>query len=138
MSEKLVIESKHQLRSGPEDLHLLVGSWLERSYDPPECHLGQQSYTFVISILSMSLTSVSIFSLCCCSRYVSLWFRPLLKEIKQAGSRRIVLDCAPENIQVHIPLMYLYPRTNATICEQHCAELYQKALGTCLHYFKRV
>ncbi len=30
---------------------------------------------------------------------LSVW-RPLLKEIKQAGSRRIVLDCAPENIQV--------------------------------------
>jgi hypothetical protein len=70
----------------------------------PECHPGHQAQTFVISILLMSLTSLSIFPACCCSRYVSLWFRPLLKEIKQAGSRRIVLDCAPENIQVHLSL----------------------------------
>jgi hypothetical protein len=42
-------------------------------YDPPEGHPGQQAYTFVIRILSTSLTSVSIFSVCFCSRYVYLW-----------------------------------------------------------------
>ncbi len=76
---------KHPLRLGPADLYFLVGSWklgwtayvyvwLERSYDPPECHPGQQAYTFVIHLLS-TYTSVSIFSVCCCSRYVSLWWQ---------------------------------------------------------------
>jgi hypothetical protein len=72
---KQVIESKQKLQLGPADLHLLVGSWrlwsityiyvwLKSSYDPPECHLGQLAYTFLIRILSMSFTSVSIFSVC--------------------------------------------------------------------------
>jgi hypothetical protein len=39
----------------------------------PEGYPGQNAYTFVIFILSLSLTSVSIFSVCCCCRYVSLW-----------------------------------------------------------------
>ncbi len=43
---------------------------------PPRRHPGQHVYTFVISILSMSLISVSIFSVCCCSRYLSLWLDP--------------------------------------------------------------
>ncbi len=34
----------------------------------------QQAYTFMIRIPSTFLTSVSIFSVCCCSRYVSLLF----------------------------------------------------------------
>jgi hypothetical protein len=37
---------------------------------------GQHAYTFVIRILSTSLTSVSVFSVCCCSRYKSLWDKP--------------------------------------------------------------
>ncbi len=41
---------------------MLINVWLERSYDPPECHPGQHAYTFVIRILSTSLTSV-LFSL---------------------------------------------------------------------------
>ncbi len=84
VAEKPVIERKYQLQPRPADLHLLVGSWklggivyvyvwLERSYDPPECHPVQQAYTFVIRLLSTFLTSVSIFSVSCCSRYVSLW-----------------------------------------------------------------
>ncbi len=86
VAAKPVMESKHQLWPGPADLHLLVGSWklgkggiayvyvwLDRSYDPPEGCPGQQAYTFVIRNLRMSLTSVSIFSVCCCSRYVSQW-----------------------------------------------------------------
>ncbi len=94
--EKPVIEVNTSC--GPADLHLLVGSWkpggigytqiqaiflqlyvyvwLEHSYDPPEGHDGQQTYTSVISILSTSLTSVSIFSVFCCSRYVSPWWIP--------------------------------------------------------------
>jgi hypothetical protein len=38
VAEKPVTESKHQLRPGPADLHLLMGSW--RPYDPPEGHPG--------------------------------------------------------------------------------------------------
>ena len=34
--------------------------WLERSYDPPEGGSGEDEYTFVIRILSTSLTSVQI------------------------------------------------------------------------------
>ncbi len=56
MAEKPVMESKHQLRLRLVDLHFLVGSWklgeiayvhvwLERSYDPPEGHPGQQANT---------------------------------------------------------------------------------------------
>jgi hypothetical protein len=45
-----------------------VYDWQERSYDPPECHPGQQAYTFLIRILSTSFISVSIFSVCCYSR----------------------------------------------------------------------
>ncbi len=82
MAENLVIESKHQLRPGPADLNLSVGSWrlggiayvyfwLERSYETPEGHPGQHAYIFVIRILSTSLTSVSIFSVCRYSRYLS-------------------------------------------------------------------
>jgi hypothetical protein len=43
----------------------------------PEGHPGQQAHTFVIRILSPSLTSVLIFSVCC-SRYVCLWLTPLM------------------------------------------------------------
>ncbi len=81
---KPVIESKYKLRPGPADLHLLVGSWnlrwiayiyvwLESSYDPPEGHPGQLAYTFLISILSTSFISVSIFSVCCTLEYLSQW-----------------------------------------------------------------
>ncbi len=35
--------------------------------------LDSTAYTFVIRILLLSLTSVSIFSVCCCSRHISLW-----------------------------------------------------------------
>jgi hypothetical protein len=38
------------------------------SYDTPECHPGQQAYTFLIRILSTSFISVPIFSVCCYSR----------------------------------------------------------------------
>ncbi len=38
---------------------------------PPEGHPGQHAYIFLIRILSMSLTSVSIFSVCCYSRSVT-------------------------------------------------------------------
>ncbi len=45
---------------------------LECSDDPPESHPGQHAFTFVIGngIPSTSLTTVSIFSVCCCSRYI--------------------------------------------------------------------
>ncbi len=36
--------------------------WLECSYDPPEGQPGHLAYTFVIYILSTSLTAVSFFS----------------------------------------------------------------------------
>jgi hypothetical protein len=42
---------------------------MECSFDPPECHPGQHAYTFLIRFLMMSLTSVSIFFVCCYSRY---------------------------------------------------------------------
>ena len=45
-----------------------VYDWQERSYDPPECHPGQQAYTFLIRILLTSFISVSIFFVCCYSR----------------------------------------------------------------------
>jgi hypothetical protein len=50
------------------------------SVDPPEGHPGRQAYTFVIRILLKSLTSVSISSVCCCSRYVFLWSEQCLGE----------------------------------------------------------
>ncbi len=40
---------------------------------PQKAAPGQDAYTFVIHILSMSFTSVSIFSVWCGSRYLSLW-----------------------------------------------------------------
>ncbi len=51
--------------------------WLEHSFDPPEGPPGQHAYTFMICILLTSLTSVSIFSFCCHSRYLSQWSDPL-------------------------------------------------------------
>ncbi len=44
-----------------------INVWLESYYDPPEGHPGQHAYTFLIRILSTSLSSVSIFSVCCSS-----------------------------------------------------------------------
>jgi hypothetical protein len=49
---------------------------LERSYDSPEGHPGQHAYNFTILILLTDLTSVSIFSVCFYSRYLSLWYSP--------------------------------------------------------------
>jgi hypothetical protein len=46
------------------------------SYDSPEGHRGQLTYTFVVRIISMSLTKVSIFSICCWPAalgIISLW-----------------------------------------------------------------
>jgi len=73
VAEKPVIESKHHLRPDLANLHLLVGSWslwgiafvyvwLERS--------GQKVYTFLIRILSTSLTSASIFSAAALGMYL--------------------------------------------------------------------
>ncbi len=80
---KSVIKGKHQLMPSPADFQFLAGRcriayvyvWLESSYHPPEGHPEHHAYTFVIRILSTSLTLVSSFSVCCCSRYVSLWMR---------------------------------------------------------------
>jgi hypothetical protein len=44
---------------------------------------GQQAHNFLIRILSTSLTSVSNFSVCCCSRYISLYPPPPWKERKE-------------------------------------------------------
>ncbi len=77
---KPVIESKHQLWPRPGRSSFIsrelkaegiayVYVWLERFYDLPEGH----AYTFVICILSTSLTSVSIFYVCCYSRSLSRW-----------------------------------------------------------------
>ncbi len=44
---------------------------------PQKAAPGQDAYTFVIRILSTSFTSVSIFSVWCCSRYLSLWTKRL-------------------------------------------------------------
>ncbi len=49
---------------------------LKRSYDPTEGHPGQHAYNFMILILLTGLTSVSIFSVCFYSRYLSLWYSP--------------------------------------------------------------
>ncbi len=40
---------------------------------PQKAAPGQDAYIFVIRILSMSFTSVSIFSVWCFSRYLSPW-----------------------------------------------------------------
>ncbi len=40
---------------------------VQRALITPECRPGQLAYTFLICILSTSLTSVSIFSVCCYS-----------------------------------------------------------------------
>ncbi len=77
---KPVIESKHQLRPGPVDLHLLVGSWrvggipyvnvwLESYYDPPEGHPGQHAYTYrrLSSQFQFSLSAVTLV-------YLSQWW----------------------------------------------------------------
>ncbi len=61
-----VIESKHKLWPGPADLHLLVGAE-GCGFQHTECHPRQLAYTFLIRILSTSLTSLSIFSVCCYS-----------------------------------------------------------------------
>jgi hypothetical protein len=46
---------------------------------PPECRPGQLAYTFLIRILSTSLTSVSIFSVCCYSSVSisMMWTEPV-------------------------------------------------------------
>ncbi len=82
-----LIKSKDQLLPSPADfllLLLLMGRCRlgEISYvyvydssilmTPPEGHTVQHAYTSVIRILSASVTSVSSFSVWCCSRYVSL------------------------------------------------------------------
>ncbi len=41
---------------------------------------GHHAYTFVIRILSTSLTTVSVFSVCCCSRYLSVWVDTTLQD----------------------------------------------------------
>ncbi len=63
------------------------------SYDPPEGHPGQLRYTLLFRILSTSLTSVSIFSACCCSRSTTLCRLPshdcLCTECLPGGGRRV-------------------------------------------------
>ncbi len=90
------MENKHRLRPGRADIHLLVGSWKLGEgggggwsiclcltgallWPPQKATLGQEAYTIVIGILSTSLTSVSMLSVCWCSRYVSLWWIPCPK-----------------------------------------------------------
>jgi hypothetical protein len=51
-----------ELQAGGGIVYVQV--WLECPYDPPEGHPGQHAYTFLIHVLSMYLTSVSIFSVC--------------------------------------------------------------------------
>ncbi len=79
---KPVFKSKHQLRPGPVDTIEggipYINGWLESYYDPQEGHPGQHAYTFLIRILSSSLTSVSIFSVCYYSS-VSISMDQLLK-----------------------------------------------------------
>ncbi len=83
-AESYVLLSKGNTSCGlaRADLHLLVWNWslggiayalvwLECSYDQPEGHPGKHEYTFLIRILSTSLTSVSIFSVFCYFRYLS-------------------------------------------------------------------
>jgi hypothetical protein len=45
---------------------MLISDW-RAIMSPPEGHPGQHAYTFLIRILSTSLISVSIFSVCCYS-----------------------------------------------------------------------
>ncbi len=82
VAEKPVIESKHQLLHGRRSSFICgelraggiayVYVCLERSYDLSAGHAGQHAYTFGIHIVSESLSSVSIFSVCCYSS-VSIW-----------------------------------------------------------------
>jgi hypothetical protein len=51
---------------GGEGYHILMSDW-RAIMTPPEGHPGQHVYTFLIRILSTSLSSVSIFSVCCYS-----------------------------------------------------------------------
>jgi hypothetical protein len=83
---KPVIVSKYKLRPGPADLHLLVGSWslqeiayicyicvwLENSFDPPEGHPVQLTYTFLIRLSSQFQFSLSAVTLGYLSQWVSL------------------------------------------------------------------
>ncbi len=64
MTEKPVIESKHQLRLGLADLHLLVESWkrgesyvyvwLERSYDPRRHLDSKRTLSWFVSYRRLS------------------------------------------------------------------------------------
>jgi hypothetical protein len=51
---------------GGERCHILMSGW-RAIMTPPEGHPGQHAYTFLIRILSTSLSSVSIFSARCYS-----------------------------------------------------------------------
>ncbi len=94
-----------------------VSFWLECSYDPPEGHHGKHTYTNVIRILSTSLTSVSIFSVCCCSMYLSLWSKPsctwsanfLLLFLKGHCYDRSMKGCRSLNIILNLPQLFDWP-----------------------------
>jgi hypothetical protein len=112
VAEKPVIESKHQLRPGPADLHLFAGSWKPEGIayvyiwlETPEGHPGQQAYTF--RLLSTSLTSVSIFSVSCCSRYVSLWWHGIRgghrhRQVGRMPDTDLIPDIRSKGVKYHI------------------------------------
>jgi hypothetical protein len=49
----------------------------ERSYDPPECHPGQQAYTFLIRILLTSFISFQFSLSAVTLGYLSQWKSPI-------------------------------------------------------------
>ncbi len=109
----------------PADHHFLVGSWKmgeiayvydwqERSYEPPECHPGQQAYTFLIhrrlsSQFQFSLSAVTL-------GYLSQWYYlgPCFpchphqwKDGKSVQSLVYQIDCRWSQAQKISPLVFL-------------------------------
>ncbi len=56
---------------------------------PQKATLYSTCVHFVIRILSTSLASVSIFSVVCCSRYLSLWRLPLWHRESKRGAGKV-------------------------------------------------
>ncbi len=83
--------------------------------DPPEGHPEQLVYTFVIRILSKSLTSVYIFSVCCYSRYLSRWER--LTAIVQGSDS----NSGSTGWRNSTPPKTSTPRMRAVFIRMHCS-----------------
>ncbi len=69
-----------------------VYDWQERSYAPPECHPGQQAYTFLIRILSTSFISVSFSLSAVTLGYLSQWYYHRVYRVVTAAFWRTFSD----------------------------------------------